>query len=254
MRGCVSGLTVNVQRPTPSVASVRDSYVNVSCCMSNDPVDVDKEPEYLARKAYLDHDTVARYERDRFSGIMGRYRYRREQTAVRGVIQMLPPDLAVLDCPSGVGRWWPTLADRASGITALDVSPAMVAASQERISDVAVPVTTILGVAEGIPMDNGSVDLVFSHALTKHLPVLAQHRVLQEFARVTRKWVISSFSLVQPITYAVWRRRSFKDSYPLLPEQLTDFAKDAGLEIVLRRRCTTPIGVEHTVLFSKSPT
>jgi ubiquinone/menaquinone biosynthesis C-methylase UbiE len=206
---------------------------------------------YISRTAYLDPETAGSYERDRFSGALGRYRWRREMDGVGAIVEMLPAGVSILDCPCGVGRWWPVLERRASRIRAVDLSPAMLGEAERRVDSVAVPVEVSEGDAERLELADASVDAVFSHALTKHLPIPLQQRVLAEFARVSREWVICSFSLLNHLTYELWRRRELVDSNALLPEQLNDLAAAAGLTEVARRRCTTPVGVEHSVLFRK---
>jgi hypothetical protein len=212
----------------------------------------DPGAEYLAREAYLDPAVPATYEQVRFSGAMGKFRNAREQRGVGAIIDMLPGNLAILDCPCGIGRWWDRLATRARSIHGVDVSPAMLEAAEQRIPRIGVPVELSQGDAESLQFGDGSFDAVFSHALTKHLPIAAQHRALSEFARVSSDWVVCSFSVFGRLTYEFWRRRHFADSYPLLPEQLRDIASDVGLVQIADRRCTTPIGVEHSVLFRKA--
>lgn len=209
-------------------------------------------PDYPARSGYLDEAVVSDYEQDRFSGLMGRFRFRQEQAGVQAMVGRLPEGLEILDVPCGKGRWWKTLEPHASRITALDISPTMLEAARGRVPDMSVEVTTAIGDAEAIDRPDNSFDAVFSHALTKHLPVPVQYKVLAEFARVSRTFVVCSFSLFGPVTYQLWRRRQFLDSYPLLPEQLDDMAGAAGLRVEARQRCSTPVGVEYSVLLKKT--
>lgn len=203
---------------------------------------------YPARSGYLSESMVTDYEAARYSGLLGRWRHRREQSGVERILNHLPKDLVLLDCPCGIGRWWPVLVQYSSEIKALDISPAMVEKAKKAGDELEIPVSVRLGDAEAIDLPDDAVDVVFSHALTKHLPIPVQYRVLSEYSRVSRHWVVCSFSLVSHISYEFWRRRSFLDSYPLLPEQLVDMTKAASLSEVARYRCSTPIGVEHTVL------
>ena len=53
------------------------------------------------------------------------------------------------------------------------------------------------------------------------------------------------------IRYAIWRRRNIEESYPVFLEELQWMAKAAGLKIRTMKKCTTPIGVEFSVLFDK---
>ncbi len=207
--------------------------------------------EYSAKAGY-DYEGVGEaYEKLRFSGILGRYRYYREQKAVRRIIKHLPKGISLLDCPCGTGRWWPILAERASAIIAVDLSEEMLAFARRRAQQCAVPVEVGKGDAENLEMDDGAVDYVFSHALTKHLPVPIQYQVLAEFARVATKGIVCSFGIFTHLSYEFWRHRRLEESYPVIFEELQWMAKEAGLTIRKKVRCTTPMGVEYTVLFEK---
>jgi len=209
--------------------------------------------EYSARTAYRDSEVAAGYERVRFSGLLGRYRWRREQAAVGELVGAIPSGSTVLDCPCGTGRWWNLLLTRAKHITAMDISNEMVAFASKRPEVVAGSVELIVGDAEAIPLANDSVDYVFSHALTKHLPWPVQYNVLAEFARVARHGVICSFSVITPLKYRIWRRQRLVESFPFMEEELYWMAGQAGLRVIKMRNCTTPVGVERTVLFEKLP-
>jgi ubiquinone/menaquinone biosynthesis C-methylase UbiE len=205
---------------------------------------------YLAKVAYRDITVAETYERVRYRSALGRYTHWREQRAVGELLERLPDAISMLDCPCGTGRWWPLLRAKASEITALDVSAEMLAYARDRPDLDKADVTFVRGDAESLPLDDDSVDYVFSHALMKHLPVPVQAQVLAEFARVARKGVLCSFPLLNHVTYEVWRRRDLTESFPLLPEQLASLASAAGLNIEAQERCTTPVGVEHCVLLA----
>jgi ubiquinone/menaquinone biosynthesis C-methylase UbiE len=209
------------------------------------------DQSYSAKTAYQDHSVAEGYEEARFSGRLGRYRWRREQTAVRSMVERLPRGVKVLDCPCGTGRWWEVLDMRATAIIGADASPGMLRFAAERAQRSRAEVSLFEADAENLPFEDESVDYTFSHALTKHLPIPAQASVLREFARVSRSGVISSFSILSHASYEFWRRRRPPESYPLLREQLEWLTDAVGLEWEAARKCTTPIGVEHTILFRK---
>lgn len=94
---------------------------------------------YSARTGHLDAGVVENYEARRFSGVMGRYRMRREQRGVGAIVEMLPPNISILDCPCGIGRWWPVLARRANQIQAVDISPAMLDAAKKQATMMGTP-------------------------------------------------------------------------------------------------------------------
>lgn len=206
--------------------------------------------EYHAKSSY-DYSQANSYEKTRFSGAMGRYRWKREQDAVGALIACIPKGSTVLDCPCGMGRWWPLLLERADEIIAMDISEGMLEKAAERPEVQSKSVRLMRGNAEEIPLEDGSVDFVFSHALTKHLPWPVQYRVLNEFARVARRGIVCSFSVLTPLKYQIWRRRNLIESYPFIEEELYQMAGWAGLRLVDMHSCTTPVGIERTVLFEK---
>jgi len=205
--------------------------------------------DYSAKRRYRGESDVARYEELRFSGWLGRHRFSREQKAISALIMSLPANISMLDCPSGNGRWWKLLARRANRIIAIDLSPTMLKYSGQRIPSIDVEVEIYEAGVESLPLSDNSVDYSFCHALTKHLPIPVQYGVLMELARVSSRGVICSFGILSHLTYEFWRRRKLQESYPVFPEELQWMAEAAKLRIEAVRKCSTLIGVEHTVLF-----
>jgi ubiquinone/menaquinone biosynthesis C-methylase UbiE len=213
------------------------------------------EYAYVARTAYLDEAVVDDYEQHRFGSAYGRYVWRREQRAVSEMVSAVGEARHILDCPSGVGRWVPMLAElQPELIVEADVSPAMLAASRKRWQG---RWPTVEVDALELPFPDASFDLVFSHALTKHLPRQLQAVALAEFSRVSSRYVICSFSVEQGLPGFVRRLRDFQAeglSQPVSPGWLAHAAHRAGLRVVRRRACTTPVGLEQSILFEKVAT
>jgi ubiquinone/menaquinone biosynthesis C-methylase UbiE len=212
----------------------------------------DCESSYSARAFYRNSDVVASYEADRFSGTLGRYRWRREQNAVLDIVKQLPACDVALDAPCGIGRWWPVLELRCNEIVAVDISHEMIETARSNVTAVQAAVELRVEDAEALSFGDESFDLVFSHALTKHLPIPVQYKVMSEFARVSRRWVVCSFSVLTISNYGLWRFRDIEESYPLLRAQIEDLAKLTGLAVRSERNCTTPVGVERSILFEKT--
>ena len=206
---------------------------------------------YSARRAY-NSESAEDYEKTRFSGVLGRYRWEREQKAVRELLKEIEPQSIIADIPCGIGRWWPLLSTRASRIVGVDVSPAMLEKAECRAQSAAVPTELHLGDAEAIPLEDLSVDYVFSFALTKHLPLAIQMRVLSEFAIVSRIGVITTCSIVTSGNYEFWRRRHLVESFPLIREQVADICADYDLRVEKCLKCTSPLGVERLFYLSKA--
>jgi ubiquinone/menaquinone biosynthesis C-methylase UbiE len=201
------------------------------------------------RLEYLDPDIASNYESVRFSGRLGSYVWRREQRGVGRIVGEVGNAKRILDCPSGIGRWQPML-DLLNPelIVEADFSPAMLDAGGRYGMDRWPRVRTD---AELLPFGSASFDLVFSHALTKHLPLAAQARVLAELARVSSRYVVCSFSLRQGMPGIIRRVRHAGGSFAVSQHWLAASASASGLRLVVSAPCTTPIGVERSVLFEK---
>lgn len=215
----------------------------------------DENVEYTARDEYLSEDVVQNYLHNRFSGALGRYRFRREQHAVNDLIAQVPRSevRTILDCPTGIGRWLPNLAAlQPSRIAAVDVSSTML---KQAKTVVVQNVTTefLEGVAEHLPFDDDSFDLVFCHALLKHLPEPAQLNVIKELARVAANYVVVTASVRRgPAGYARQFRRA-KGAVAVSRQWFERAAVQSGLRIVDSRLAATPIGVEYSYLLRKGP-
>lgn len=207
--------------------------------------------KYKARTAYVDHGVVDDYEQLRFSGLLGSYVWRREQRAVGAMVMAAGTASRVLDCPSGNGRWVSVIQRlEPQLIVEADVSPTMLAASRHRIGGLPL----VQCEAERLPFEGGSFDLVFCHALMKHLPLDTQARVLSEFARVSSRHIVCAISVETGLPKLMRRLRERRQpglSRGGSSRWLKEVAAAAGLRIVESRSCTTPVGLERSVLFAK---
>lgn len=208
--------------------------------------------EYRALTAYQDDDVVAEYERRRFGGRFGRYVWRREQRAVRAHVAAIGSAATVLDVPSGFGRWLPVIESlKPTIVLESDVSRQMLEQGRRSYNTRWPAVRTN---AERLPYVDESFDLVFCHAFTKHLPPSTQAAVLAELGRVTRRHVICSFNVRAGLAGAVLRFRELalgRRSNAVRWRWLERAASDAGLHAVRGRACTSHLGAEQSVLFSK---
>jgi ubiquinone/menaquinone biosynthesis C-methylase UbiE len=215
--------------------------------------DPNEDVDYTARAEYLADDVVQNYISNRFSGILGQYRFGREQRAVNGLIALLPASeiRGVLDCPTGIGRWLPNLMTlRPERIFAVDVSPTMLKQAKTVPAD-NVEIQFLEGVAENLPFDDNSFDLVFCHALLKHLPEAAQLKVIEELARITSKYVIVTASVRRGPAGYVRRFRKAKGAVAVSREWIERSMLESGLHVVGSRKAATPIGVEYSYLLRK---
>jgi SAM-dependent methyltransferase len=215
----------------------------------------DNNVGYTARGEYLADDVVNNYIPKRFSGTLGRYRFQREQRAVNALIGQVPRTeiTEILDCPTGIGRWLPNLAAlEPRRIVAVDVSPTMLKQAK-RVQLQGIAIEFREGVAEQLPFEDNSFDLVFCHALLKHLPAPIQLQVITELARVTSKYIIVAASVRRGPAGIIRRFRNPPGSaFAVSHEQFDRFVRDSGLRVIDSRKATTPVGSEYTYLLRKA--
>lgn len=205
---------------------------------------------YEAKDFYKDKNVVQDYEQERFTGKLGSFRYAREQRAVSYVLDHLPEKQLILDCPIGNGRWSEILLARGHEVIGCDISRAMLDAAEVRLSTTPGLRGLSIADAENLWLPNDSVDYVFCHALFKHLPVPIQLKVLTELARVSRRGIVVALSLLILPESLLWRARRIPEAYGVNRELLQEWLDDLGLDLVVAKKCTTPLGVERTMLLS----
>jgi SAM-dependent methyltransferase len=106
------------------------------------------------------------------------------------------PSDHVLDVGCGIGRLTRVLAARAAHVTALDVSPEMLALAAEHHAELS-NVEWVLGDGETLTgIEDASVDVVVSHVVLQHIPsAKVQLGYVTEFARVLRPGGWAAFGL-----------------------------------------------------------
>ena len=107
------------------------------------------------------------------------------------------------------------------------------------------------GVAEQLHFEAGSIDLVFCHALLKHLPQEAQQQVIQELARITSGYVIVTASVLRGPSGALRRIRQAKGAVAITRGWFEETVDRSGLDVIDSRKAATPVGVEYSYLLHK---
>ncbi len=112
---------------------------------------------------------------------------------------------SVLDCPSGTGRFLPTLASFGISVIVMDTSGAVLREGRKHHSLFKVPPMELVGSALGIALPDDAVDVVLCSRLLHHLADREDRMMaLREFARVARVGVV--FSFFDSASYRAWKR------------------------------------------------
>ncbi len=117
------------------------------------------------------------------------------------------PFQTVLDCPSGTGRFLPTLSSFNVSVVTMDTSDQMLQQGRKHFSLFDASPTPAAGSAFELPLSDDAVDVVLCSRLLHHIPdQQAREKILRELARVARVGVVISF--FDSASYRAWKRRN----------------------------------------------
>jgi SAM-dependent methyltransferase len=103
-----------------------------------------------------------------------------------GLEHLLTPDTTVLDIGCGIGRMDRHVAPRVGHLIGIDVSGVMVQKARARLADLE-NVSFVEGPGESLaPIEDQSIDLVFSHIVFQHVPRGIARQYFGEARRVLR--------------------------------------------------------------------
>ncbi|MHC4379569.1 MAG: class I SAM-dependent methyltransferase [Planctomycetota bacterium] len=202
-----------------------------------------ERPEQL-RREYEDGVRALHYREDRWTrSARARRTNAKELRIVRGflesVVEQHGPIVRILDLPCGTGRFRDTLKTHCHELLSMDASREMWAAAP--------PASGMQGSAHAIPLEDACVGAILCSRLLHHFEHPEQRvGILQELARVSRRWVILSY--FDAANFQAWRNRlrgRFKGRYPI---SRSIFATEIGqAELVERKRVYIQRGLSEQV-------
>ncbi len=154
-------------------------------------------------------DDYARYYSEKHDSTLGRRISNNFEIAmIRRSLQRIrrrQPFDSVLDCPSGTGRFLPTLASLNVRVFAMDTSGAVLREGRKHHALFKERPVELVGSALDIALPDNAVDVVLCSRLLHHIADRDDRLViLREFARVARLGVVVSF--FDSTSFRAWRR------------------------------------------------
>jgi SAM-dependent methyltransferase len=202
----------------------------------------DAHERWQAKKQhYQDGGIVAGYDAYRFTSPRGRRSTGRKWDAmVRGIGADWGAVRTVMDVPCGTGRFTRLLLGAGKQVINGDISLAMIQAA-DRAGREGADATVVDGLlggvrfdAERIPMPDDAVDMVMSIRFLFHVPRDIRVRIMREFARVSKRWVVVDVRHRYTVTTHTKRLRAWmlgkrtpSERYSL--KQIAEDLKAAGL-------------------------
>jgi SAM-dependent methyltransferase len=151
------------------------------------------------REFYRSSQVAEDYDFHRFSSPERQKRNARKWAAIRAALRDATGVRTILDLPCGTGRFTGGLAREGFEIVGSDISLEMLqkAASLEQPKMADSKQHPVRGYvqanAEHLPLRNDSLDCVISIRFMMHVDPATRVRMLREFARVSRRWVIIDY-------------------------------------------------------------
>lgn len=224
----VAGLreVLSAQRPRTIVGANRRPHERYDATRL-DPQEAQREK--LA--SYGDAELARDYDQ-RWSGLRGPGRDRRQHRAILAALDSLAPVRSVLDVPCGTGRFTGLFASRGLSYIGMDASLAMLGEARRKHPNARVTQADLAR----LPLPDKSVDLVLCIRLMHLLRDEALRTAfLREMARVARIGIIVDFRHSRSLRVAIGRLRyrvGLRSKAPSAQslEQLRALLSDTGLE------------------------
>lgn len=150
---------------------------------------------YAYKKQFYQSSAVAAdYDEHRFRTPKRQRRNARKWHAIRKALALLTDVKSIVDLPCGTGRFTGHLARAGYQVVASDISLEMMrqAASLESVKHENIA-GYVRADAEALPFDAKSVDCLVSIRFLFHVDPETRRRMLREFGRVARRWVIADY-------------------------------------------------------------
>jgi ubiquinone/menaquinone biosynthesis C-methylase UbiE len=158
------------------------------------------------KQFYQSSEVAADYDEHRFRTPRRLRRNLRKWNAIRKALALTAGVKTVIDLPCGTGRFTGHLARAGFEVVGSDISSEMM---QQAAKLPAVRHENIRGFvradAEALPFRTKSADCVMSIRFLFHVDPQTRRRMLREFGRVSRRWIIADYRHKYSPRYAAWK-------------------------------------------------
>ena len=148
---------------------------------------------YKAKTAYQNQVVAEKYDVKRFISIKGKTTNSMEKNAILKALNVIPEGSKVIDVPCGTGRVTEWLLEKKYTVEGFDISNEMIDQAKDKLSDYPNLTGFHVGDATNIELDDNSFDCVVSVRLLGHTPSKERIKILKEFKRLSKDWVIITF-------------------------------------------------------------
>lgn len=189
------------------------------------------------KQFYKSSEVAADYDEHRFRTPKRQRRNVRKWNAISKALALTGDIKSIVDLPCGTGRFTGHLARAGYKVVGSDISLEMMhqAAGLESVKHANIA-GYVRADAEALPFAAKSVDCLMSIRFLFHVDPETRRRMLREFGRVSRRWVIADYRHKYSFRYGVWKvsrllgltRRPFER---VSVKSMTAEFEDAGLRV-----------------------
>jgi ubiquinone/menaquinone biosynthesis C-methylase UbiE len=204
---------------------------------SRDDPSKPKEHGYAYKKQfYQSSEVAADYDEHRFRTPKRMRRNARKWSAIQKALAMAEGTRTVVDLPCGTGRFTGHLASAGYQVVGSDISIEMMHQAAKLLSQPNIA-GYVRADAEALPFKSKSADCLMSIRFLFHVDPDTRRRMLREFGRVSRRWIIADYRHKYSFRYGVWKlssmlgltRRPFER---VSVKSMKSEFEDAGLRVV----------------------
>jgi ubiquinone/menaquinone biosynthesis C-methylase UbiE len=190
------------------------------------------------KQFYQSSEVAADYDEHRFRTPKRMRRNARKWAAIQKALALAGGVKTVVDLPCGTGRFTGHLARAGYTVVGSDISVEMMqqAAKLESVKHENIP-GYVRADAEALPFRAKSADCLMSIRFLFHVDPETRRRMLREFGRVSRRWVIADYRHKYSARYGLWKisrvlgltKRPFER---VSVKSMRSEFEDAGLRVV----------------------
>ena len=204
---------------------------------SRDDPSKPKEHGYAYKKQfYQSSEVAADYDEHRFRTPKRMRRNARKWNAIEKALALAEGVKTVIDLPCGTGRFTGHLASAGYQVVGSDISIEMMQQAAKLLSQGNIA-GYVRADAEALPFRSKSADCLMSIRFLFHVDPDTRRRMLREFGRVSRRWIIADYRHKYSFRYGVWKlaralgltRRPFER---VSVKSMKSEFEDAGLRVV----------------------
>ena len=204
---------------------------------SRDDPSKPKEHGYAYKKQfYQSAEVAADYDEHRFRTPKRMRRNLRKWNAIQKALALTNGVKTIVDLPCGTGRFTGDLARAGYQVVGSDISVEMMQQAAKLLSNENIR-GYVRADAEAMPFPAKSVDCVMSIRFLFHVDPDTRRRMLREFGRVSRRWIIADYRHKYSFRYGVWQvsralgltKRPFER---VSVKSMKSEFEDAGLRVV----------------------